>query len=161
MAFIAPSREQYQPELDLKVAGQFFAKCRRVEQGLPNKQFPGKTLVAIEFEIVDKRHPALLGKRAAIVCGESVFVNRTTNKPTILMEHAKRMGVEHPETGFDPEEFVGNIYYVTCELYGERAFVRVAVALPPNYGGQQPAKEVPAPLPVDQLPQLDGDPVPF
>lgn len=161
MAFIPPSREQYDPKKDLTTPGQFFAKCRRVEQGLPDKEHPGKTLIAIEFEVVDKRHPALIGKRTAIVCGESVYTNRDTGKLTRLMEHAQRMGIKDVARGFDPEEFVGNIYYITCEMYGDRAFTRVAVALPPGYGEQTANKPTPPTPSVDELPPLDGSDVPF
>lgn len=139
MAFVKPSRPQYNPEQDLKVAGQFFAQCVRVEQGMPWDKYPGKTLIAIEFEVQDDRFPRERGKRSAIVCGESIFFDKKTGKKSALYQHACLMGVKQPGAGFDPEvEFLDKWYYITTEVDPAKhiAYVRNAIPMPTPQGGK-------------------------
>lgn len=161
MAVIPVSREQYNPDFDLTKAGSFFARLRRVEQGLPWPLYPKKTRIAFEFEIIDKRYPDCKNKRAAFVCGESIYVDKLTGKSSALVQHLRKMGVSDFTGGFDPECLVGRVFYVTCEVWEGKARVRVAMNVPDDYfkSASQPA--APAATPTEELPELDGDVVPF
>lgn len=159
MAFIKPSREQYKPELQLTIPGQYLCRCRSVTQGMPNPKYEGKTNLAIEFEIQDDRIPKFRGQRVAIVCPESVYRDPTTGKESYLLQYARMMGVPNPEKGFDPETFIGKWYWVTAVEVDGKCVVRAALPMPAPVPGQ-PAGQItpPSAPPVDHS---DGERVPF
>lgn len=155
MAVIKPSRERYDPEQDLKVTGQFWSTCRRIEQGIPSKKYRGKTLIAVEFEIADARHPEQAGKRVAFVVPESIYTDPDDGSETILMGYARAMGFNDFTKQFDPEkEFLGKRYYVTCELIDGKISVRHAQVATK----QQPKPTSPPPPLVTHEPIDDGFP---
>lgn len=159
MAFIKPSREQYNPELDLKVAGKFWSTCTRVEQGIEDREHRGKTKIAVEFEIDDQRFPNLKGMHASFVVGESVYRNKRDGKTSAFLLWAEMMGVENAEKGFDPEkEFIGKRYFITTEMYDGRARVRKAV--PPAPADTPSSPPPPPPPPPDAAPRTQAD-IPF
>lgn len=159
MSFIKPTRPKVDPESRLVVPGQYWAKCIEVRQGEPHHRFPGKTMIAIEFEIVDKRYPDLKGKRTAIVAQETVYVDPETGRPSHLLAHARMMGVVGAERGFDPQAFVGRIFYVNAEAYNGQCYVRSAV--PAAEGTITGNKVNPPPPPKAPPPLIDGDDVPY
>lgn len=159
MAMVKPSRPQFKPEEVLDTAGQYFAQCVRVEQGIANEKYPGgKPLVAIEFILVDDRYPALRGKRTSIVCAESIFRDPQTRRESHFLAHCRMMGAPNPERGVDPEMFVGRHYYVTCEEHDGKAYVRAAVPMPSPAPGQRPAVDPPRDV---HLPPTMDEPPPF
>ena len=156
MAVIRPSGERYDPDRDLKVAGSFWAVCRSVRQGIESR-WKNKTMVAVEFEIADPKHPALSGMRTSFVVPESVYTDPETGSETILMGYARSMGVTDFTNGFDPvKEFVGKRYYVHCELHNGRATVQHAQAA----GKRPPAPPPPVSPPPAAPPPVDPDELP-
>lgn len=159
VAFIKPSKEQYNPDLDLKVAGQFWSTCRRVEQGIEDHEHRGKTKIAVEFEIDDRRFPQLKGQRTSFVVGESIYRGKTDGKTSAFLQWAEMMGVPNAEKGFDPEtEFVGKRYFITTELWSGKARVRKAV--PPAPADTPASPPPPPPPPPDAAPRTQAD-IPF
>lgn len=157
---ISPSRPQYKPEDNLLVAGQYYVLCTGVNQGLPNEKYPGKTLIAIEFTVVDERFPKLKGKKTAIVCGETIYQDRLTGKKSYLLQYAEMMGITDAKRGYDPEVHLDQYYMVGCEVFAGRACVRTIMPMPhPSVGMAASAK-----LPVAaEMPQsvAGDDVVPF
>lgn len=131
MAFIKPSRERYDPEKELSVAGSFATKCIRIEQGIPDPKWKGKTLIAVEFEIDDDDQEELKGLRCSFVVPESIYVRPEDNEPTIFLTYARMMGVKEAEKGFDPvAHWLNKRFYVVTELYQGKARVRQAIPIP-------------------------------
>lgn len=161
MAFVKPSRPQFKPEQQLKIPGAYFAKCVRVEQGMPWEKFPAKTLIAIEFELNDPRFPELAGKITSAVLPESLYFNKRDGKKSAFYMFSVTAGVPSPDKGYDPETyFLDRHFYIVCESLPDRedVVVRQAVVIP-NAKVAPNAKE---PLPaVPVVPPLDGDIVPF
>lgn len=130
MALVKPSREQYKPEDDLKVAGSYVAQCTRIEQGLPYPAWPDKTRVAIEFTVDDTRTPQQKGKKVAIVVPESIFDGKGKRPDSLFLQYCRAMGGIQPERGCDPDQFLHKWYLVTAVQHGERCVVRAVVPLP-------------------------------
>lgn len=141
MALVRPSRPQYKPEEDLTVAGQYYARCTRVEQGLPNKSFPGgRPQVVIEFTVGGDCAADLKGKKCAIVCTESIYRDPVTKRESHFLQHCRMMGAQSPEQGVDPETFMGKYYWVRVEESGGKCYVRAAMpAAAPTPKGRPPA----------------------
>lgn len=157
MAFVPPTREKYDPTRNLTVPFQGWAKCIRVEQGLPHPTRAGKFNCVITFEVQDNRFPALKGLRTAIVAQETVYVDPDTGRESHFLQHGRSMGAPNPERGFDPEQFVGKLYHVTCEVVDGRAFVRLAIPY------QEPVPQGPPPAAKRErqpAPPIDGQAVP-
>jgi len=150
--FIKPSRPQFQPELQLRTPGMYFATCTGITYDIPNEKYPGKCYLAIEFEINDPRFPKLKGQRCSIVCGQSVYYNPRDGKKSQLYQHAVNMGIKEPHRGFDPEMFVGSTYYLMTDLIPGRdtCAVRMATLIP---GGA--AATTTPPTATEELPHLE------
>lgn len=131
MGFIRPSAPQYKPELDLQVAGRFVARCCAVRQGLANRAYPnGRPHIAIDFAIDDPAHKQLKGKRAGIVCAESIYRDPETRRESFFLGHCRSMGYPNPEQGVDPDWFIGRWFIIEVEQGEGRVHVRRATLIP-------------------------------
>lgn len=136
MALTKPSAQPYNPDDDLNVEGTFYAVCSQVKQGLENKQFPKQTNVAIEFTVNDDRFKQFKGKKAAIVCIDSVYKDKKSGKESHFLQYARMMGYSKPEQGVDPDTFLDKWYMITTVLYNGKAMVRSAIPMPSPTGGK-------------------------
>jgi hypothetical protein len=141
--FIKPTAIQYNPEDDLRSSGVFYAVCSDVKYNIENRDTDrSKPNCAIEFIIVDKKYPHLVGKKTAIVCSQSVYRDKKNGKESNLVVHARAMGVVKPELGFDCDVFKDKFFDVECELYNGKAYVRFANPAPsPNAEGWRPGSD--------------------
>lgn len=160
MAVIRPSRPQYKPEDNLTVAGQYYVVCSAVNQGVPNEKYPGKTLIAIEFTLVDERFPKLKGKKTAIVCGETIYQDRLTGRKSHLLQYAEMMGVMDAKRGYDPETHLDQYYMVGCEIHSGKAMVRTIMPMPHPSVGMAASAKLPQTAEMPAAPSGD-DVVPF
>lgn len=158
MAVIPVSPDRYNPELDLKTAGQFWADVISVRQGVPWNKHEGKTMVRCEFAINDSRHPQLKGKRASFLVPESVYTDPADGSETLLMGFARSMGFEDFSKPFDPvKEWHGRRFYIAVEQWSDGKFVVTRAAAPKK----TPAAASPPPPPVTASNDTPAGEIPF
>jgi hypothetical protein len=159
MAFIKPSRPQYDPKDDLRSSGQFYSVCSGVIELDPDPKYNSrKGRLAIEFTVVDPRFPHLRGKKTASVVGASVYKDPKTGKESKLVQIARMMGVVDPLKGFDPDVFLDKYYYVSCELHEGKAFPTIITpASAPSPEGARTHKPT-HPVDADVLPPTEDIP---
>lgn len=159
MAMVSRSKDQYDPEDDLRAEGEFRVVCVGVKQNIENKNYPdGKPLIVIEFR-VHGESPANRGKKVAIVCSESLYQHPKTGKKSRFLAHAESMGVYQPLNGFDPDVFLDKQYTVTVIETNGKYYVDHAVPYVAPTGTPVGAKKAKT-APVQPAPAKD-EAVPF
>lgn len=115
--------------------GTYLMRLTRIQEIPPSAKYPdsGNRLV-FEFEVAEEGPQK--GKKACSFVGKKLWANPAQKKESALVKLARQLGCPDPmKTGFDPEGCLGKHYTVTCELDGDRAWVRFVA----------PAAAVPAP----------------
>lgn len=159
--FIKPSRQPYDPKLQLRTAGTFYCLLTGIDEIDPDKNYDStKNRLVFEFTVVDRKVPHINGQKGVTIVTASVFKNRKTGQESNLVKLARSMGVVEPEKGFDPDMLLDKYYMVNFELHDGKAFAtRVMPAPGPSDGGQPEGTQLRANNPDPK--QEDAGEIPF
>lgn len=136
--FIKPSRQPFDPKLQLRTAGTFYCILSNIQEIDPDQKYDSKkNRLVFEFTVVDRKVPHLNGQKGVTIVTATVYHNRNTGQRSNLVKLATSMGVVNPEKGFDPDMLLDKHYYVRFELYEGKSYaVNVIPAAGPGDKGQ-------------------------